>query len=185
MEIKYRTQFGELLEHLGLEGEAAEIGVAEGRNAQVLISSPAITKLYMIDNWGHLEQVGDGGHPQSWHDNNYKEAQERVETWREKSVILKGKSMLMIAKIPEKSLVFVYIDCDHSHAGFTIDLVLAHSKVIKGGVIAGHDVLNPSYGVGRALADWVRLHPEYNMGDVHYTEEDGDNSMVSFWFIKK
>jgi len=184
MEIKYRTQFGELLESLGLEGPACEIGVAEGRNSQVLISSPAITKLYMIDAWTHLEQAGDGGHPQSWHDINYSEAHERVEPWREKAVIMKGLTSEMIKLIPDNSLVLAYIDADHSYEGTYGDLTGVYNKVKKGCIIAGHDYLNHFYGVHRAVETFLAFNG-YSEQDIHVTEEDGDQSMVSFWFIKK
>jgi hypothetical protein len=184
MEIKYRTQFGELLEHFHLYGDAVEVGVAEGRNAQVLISSPAIKKLYLIDNWSHLDQVGDGGHPESWHSNNFKEAQERVQPWKEKAVFLKGMSTEMINHIPNKSLVFGYVDGDHSYNGAYNDLQNLYFKVKTGGIIAGHDYLNMSYGVNNAVRSFIGFH-KYSLTDVHITEEDGDQSMVSFWFIKK
>lgn len=184
MEIKYRTQFPELLAHYHLKGEAVELGVAEGRNAEVLIASPQVEKLYLIDNWSHLEQSGDGGHPQSWHENNFKEAQERVEPFKRKAHFLKGLSSEMIQQIPDESLIFAYIDCDHSYEGFRSDLNAIYKKVKPSGIIAGHDVLNPAYGVGTALKNWVDRNG-YSRFDVRFTEEDGDNSMVSFWFVKK
>src|SRR5580698_10006461 len=101
MEIKYRTQFSELLKHFGLQGDAAEIGVAEGRNAEVLIASPVIEKLYLIDAWQHLDQSGDGGYEEPWHSNNFKEVQERIAPWKEKAVLLKGMSHVMLKEIPD------------------------------------------------------------------------------------
>lgn len=184
MEINFRDEFGILLERLDLKGHAVEIGVAEGRNARVLISQPAITKLYLIDNWSHLEQAGDGGHPQSWHENNYDETLVRIKPWVEKAVVLKGLSGRMLREIPDDSLIFAYIDCDHSYMGFLSDLAGVVIKVKKGGVVAGHDVLNPSYGVGRALKDWCDMNG-YAQNEIHYTVENGDQSMVSFWFVKK
>jgi hypothetical protein len=184
MEIKYRTQFPELLENYHLEGDAVEIGVAEGRNAQVLIASPAIKKLYLIDNWSYLDQVGDGRSPQSWHDNNYKEAQERVEPWKEKAVFLKGMSDEMINKIPNSSLIFGYVDGDHGFKGAYNDLQNLYFKVKTGGIIAGHDYLNMSYGVNNAVRSFI-ANIKYSIYDIHITEEDGDQSMVSFWFFKK
>lgn len=185
MEIKYRTQFGELLEHYGLEGHAVEIGVAEGRNAQVLISSPAITKLYLIDNWSHLNQDGDGGHPQSWHNNNYIETHERVKPWEEKAVFLKGLSSEMIKEIPDDSLIFGYVDGDHSVKGAYDDLERLFKKVKCGGIIGLHDYLNHAYGVNRALKGFLFNLGYYSIEEVHVTEEDGDHSMVSAWFIKR
>lgn len=180
MEIKYRTQFPELLEHLGLKGDAVEVGVAEGRNAAVLISSPQILRLYLIDAWQQLNQQGDGGYDQSWHDNNRKEVHERIATHKDKAVILKGISKDMIKTVPDDSLIFAYIDGDHSFEQCWNDLLNIYPKVKIGGVIALHDYLNPAYGVGRAVHKFWS-DPE----DIHTTEEDGDLAMVSCWFIKK
>jgi hypothetical protein len=186
MEIKYRTQFPELLEHLGLKGDAVECGVAEGRNAQVLIASPNITKLYLIDNWSWLNQAGDGSHPKSWHDNNLKEVYERIEAFKEKAVILKGMSTEMIKQIPDDSLIFAYIDGDHSYDGCYNDLTGIFPKVKVGGIISCHDIKNMEYGVSDALRKCLLWNEkDYWQEDLHYTEEDGDDMMVSVWFIKK
>lgn len=184
MEIKYRSEFGELLGHLGLKGDAVEIGVAEGRNAEVLISSPNITKLYLVDNWSHLNQTGDGGHPQSWHDNNWKETHERVEPFKEKAVFLKGMSHIMIKEITDDSLIFSYIDGDHAFNGCFNDLINIYPKVKTGGVIACHDFLNETYGVNAAVRKFL-WENDYLLSDIHVTEEDGDINMVSCWFVKK
>lgn len=188
MEIQYRTQFGELLNHYGLKGNAVEIGVAEGRHSEVLISQPAITKLYMIDAWQTLNQKGDGAYFQTWHDNNWKESHERVKPFKEKAVFLKGLSKEMIKEIPDDSLIFAYIDGDHSFDGCLSDLIDIYPKVKVGGIIAMHDIKNPNYGVGGAVSYFMLGTEErgrYMYDDLHFTEEDGDISMVSGWFIKK
>jgi hypothetical protein len=184
MEIKYRTQFPELLEHLRLKGDAVEVGCAECRNAKVLISHPAITKLYMIDAWRQLDQSGDGGYEESWHSNNWKECHERVEPWKEKAVFLKGMSHTMIKEIPDDSLIFSYIDGDHSFGGCLSDLLNIYPKVKPGGVIALHDYENLSYGVNKAVRKFL-VENNYRLDDLHTTEEDGDLAMVSCWFVKK
>lgn len=180
MEIKYRTQLGELLNNFGLSGHAVEIGVAEGRNAEVLISQPSITKLYLIDAWTRLNQPGDGGNSQTWHENNFVEAQQRVSKHKDKAVFLKGISTLMIQSIPDDSLVLAYIDGDHTYDGALRDLVAIYPKVKKGGIISGHDYLNPAYGVSRAVSDFV-----FSIGSpmVHVIEED-EMPMAGFWFVK-
>lgn len=184
MEIKYRTQIPELLNYLGLIGPALEIGVAEGRNAEILIASPNITALYLIDSWTKLDQAGDGGHPQTWHENNWMEAHERVLPWTSKAIFLKGMSHQMISRIPDDSLVLSYIDGDHSFGGCFSDLLNVYPKVKTGGVIALHDYENLSYGVNKAVRKFI-LENNYSLDDLHTTEEDGDLSMVSCWFIKK
>lgn len=184
MEIKFRTELGELLTHLGLSGDAVEIGVAEGRNAQVLISQPAITKLYMIDAWQQLPQTGDGGFDQKWHDSNHREALQRTEKFKEKRVVLKGLSSDMIKQIPDESLVLAYIDGWHSYEGCYADLESILPKVKTGGVVSCHDYLNLSYGVNKAVNTFLKL-AGYSPSDIHTTVENGDRSMVSCWFIKK
>lgn len=189
MEIEYRTQFGQLLEYYGLMGNAAEIGVAEGRNASTLIAHPSIAKLYLIDAWTHLNQKGDGHQPQSWHDGNFEEAKRRMRGFEHKAVFLKGMSTEMIKHIPDDSLIFAYVDCDHSKVGCLADLNAIYPKLKQGGILAGHDYLAPQYGVNEAVKEFVILlgkkDPYGVSRDIHQTEEDGDKSMVSFWFVKK
>jgi methyltransferase family protein len=184
MEIKYRTEFGELLKHLGLEGPAVEIGVAEGRNAESIASWSSVTTLYLIDSWTHLNQKGDGFQPQDWHDFNLSETKRRMQPFSNKAIYLRGLSLDMVRAIEDDSLIFAYLDGDHSYNGFTGDLSAIYSKVKSGGVIAGHDYLNPAYGVNSGLHDFIQ-DSQYDEDDIHQTEEDGDESMVSFWFIKK
>jgi hypothetical protein len=184
MEIKYRTEFGGLLNHFGLVGPAAEIGVAECRHSQVLISQPAITKLYMVDAWSRLNQLGDGSNSDEWHSNNWNECHERVEPWKEKAVFLKGMSHTMIKEIPDDSLIFAYIDGDHSFGGCFSDLLNIYPKVKTGGIISLHDAINLSYGVNKALRLLLSQNA-YSYEDVHFTEENGDEAMVSAWFVKK
>lgn len=182
MEIKFRTQLGELLEHLGLKGHAVEIGVAEGRNAEVLIRQKAITKLYLIDSWQHLKQSGDGGYPQKWHDDNYKDVLRRTKIHEVKRTILRGLSSEMVKEMPDDSLILAYVDGDHSYKGCLTDLQAIYPKVKVGGVISCHDYLNLSYGVNDAVRDFCK---EHGITEIHTTEENGDESMVSCWFIKK
>lgn len=185
--IKYRTEIYKLLDHFNLVGHATEIGVAEGKNAEVMASWPQITKLYLIDGWTRLNQAGDGSHPQAWHDNNLKEVRERMAPYP-KAVIMQGLSADMIAQIPDDSLVYAYVDCDHSYEGCLKDLQNIWPKVKVGGLIAGHDVLNPAYGVLDAVQEFlhegviqyddVLVSPSLNV-----IEED-HWSMASFWFRK-
>lgn len=186
MEINFRTQFGELLAHLGLKGDAVEIGIAEGANAAHIISWPQVERLYLIDSWKELLQKGDGGFPQSWHDENFKQAQAVLEPHKEKALWLRGLSIDMIDSIPDNSLIFCYIDCDHSYNGFASDLQKIYKKAKVGAVIAGHDYINEAYGINKAIKHFVfDSDGLYSMGDIHRTQEGGDDSMVSFWFVKK
>ena len=176
--IKYRQDIWRLLEHYQLEGHAVEIGVAEGRNAEVIAAWPQITKLYLIDNWGHLQQAGDGGFAEAWHYKNWRETRERMKRFP-KAEMLKGKSFDMLKHIPDDSLIYAYVDCDHTEAGCLADLHSVWPKMKEGGIIAGHDVLNTSYGVRKAVEHFTgQRNIEWHI------IEDEHPSMASFWFRK-
>jgi hypothetical protein len=185
MQIKYRTELGRLLDHFGLIGPACEIGVAEGRNAEVLVKEPAITELYLIDSWTQLTQKGDGGNKQEWHINNFKEAQERVVGYN-KAVFLRGLSQDMIKTISDDYLILAYVDGDHSLKGALNDLRAIWPKIKSGGILAGHDYLNPDYGVREAVNTFIN-EVRKETGDVllvNLIEED-HFSMTGFWIRKK
>ena len=185
MEIKYRTQLGDLLEHFRLTGEACEIGVAEGRNAEVLSRSKNITKLFLIDSWTQLAQKGDGANRQEWHENNFKEAQERLSE-SGKGVFLRGLSKDMIATLEDESLVLAYVDGDHSFEGCLNDLRAIWPKIKKGGILAGHDYLNPAYGVREAVQVFAKeiLESDTDVLVLNVIEEY-HFSMAGFWIKRK
>lgn len=185
MEIKYRTQLGDLLKHFNLVGEAAEIGVAEGRNAQVLAKSENITKLYLIDSWTQLAQKGDGGSKQEWHENNFKEAQERLKE-SGKGVFLRGLSVDMIATLKDESLVLGYVDADHEYLGALNDLKAIWPKIKSGGILSGHDYLNPAYGVREAVNTFVsQIQQQYGETLLVNVIEEDHFSMAGFYLLKK
>jgi hypothetical protein len=185
-QLNYRTEFCNLLIHNNLVGHSVEIGVAEGRFSEHIISWPNVTKHYMIDAWQTLNQKGDGGFEQNWHDDNLKEALYRTNAFENKRYIYQGKSSDTIPLITDNSLIFAYLDGDHSYKGCLADLKAIYPKVRSGGVISGHDYLSPQYGVNEAVKCFVsESNNKYTMSDIHTTFENGDDSMVSFWFIKK
>jgi hypothetical protein len=179
MFIEYRRQLPELLRLLNLPMVAVECGSAEGRFAVELLNS-GIEKLYLVDAWRQLNQAGDGGFDQSWHDGNYQQMLERTKAFGDKVVILRGLSHEMAEHIPDESLGLVYIDADHSYEGCMRDLESYYNKVVDGGIVAGHDFLNMAYGVNRAAKQFCEeMKIEINV------VPDEHESMASFWFIKQ
>jgi hypothetical protein len=195
-DLKFRSELTQLICDLGLHGSGVEIGVAEGRFSEILIKSPHFDKFYMIDAWQQLNQKGDGHNPQSWHDNNYKEALERTEKYADKRVVLRGLSNEMIKQIPDNSLILAYVDGDHSFQGCLNDLDAIWPKIQVGGVLAGHDILNDSYGVKRAVNVFFReqfvngrptnrcLDSVYAGSEINIIPED-EPVNASFYVIKK
>lgn len=152
--IQHRSQLVGLLRDMELPLVAVEVGVAEGLFSRDLLAD-GMDKLYSVDNWGTLDQTGDGGSPQSWHDKNYEETQERLATFGNKSIILKGISFKVAALIPDNTCGLVYLDGDHSYEGVKKDIQYYWPKLVDGGILAGHDYLNPSYGVRQAVEEFA------------------------------
>lgn len=180
MNIKYRRQLGELCEHFGMLGEAAEVGVAEGNFSKDLLNM-GFTKLYMIDNWATIEGVkGDANFGQEWHDANFEKAKQQVLLFGDKAVILKGLTKEMASQIPDNSLSLVYLDAGHDYTSVWHDLKAYLPKLKVGGIMAGHDYLNTAYGVHDAVNDFLK-----GTGiEINLIPED-KNEDAGFWFIKQ
>lgn len=178
MNIQSRNGLIPFLKTLNAPLIVAEVGVAEGRFTEDLLSE-GIDHLYIIDRWSCVgTQKGDGGFPQEWHDKNFSEMKERISKWKNYTV-LKMDSVDAAASIEDNSLGLVYLDADHSYSGFKRDIETYYNKVCSGGVVAGHDVLNNDYGVGKGLKEFCT---EHNIS-YHIIPENEPNS-ASFYFIK-
>lgn len=178
MEIKHRTQLVELLQFLKLPLYGVEVGVAEGYNSEDLLRA-GMEKLYLVDIWQSIAQSGDASSPQEWHDNNFKAAVQRVFPYGDKVIVLKGFSAEKSKEIPDETLGLVYLDGDHSYNGAMADLTNYYPKLVSGGVMAGHDFLNLSYGVNQAVKDFCK-----EKGLEFHTIPETSDENASFWFQK-
>lgn len=158
--IQYRR---DLWQAIQVEGNAAEIGVAEGRYSLELLSwkdgngRNLFDKVYLVDRWAcNPDQFGDASMPQTWHENNYEEVVQRTRIHGIRPVLLRGDSHRMADLVDDQSLSFLYIDGDHSLEGVTRDLQAWFPKVKPGGLIALHDYENPDYGVKEALQAFAK-----------------------------
>lgn len=186
MKIKHRIQLvTALLPALNLPMKAAEVGVAEGRFSHDLLEA-GLDVLYMVDNWSTIAgQRGDGGFPQNWHDSNFSQAQKATEPWANKRIILEGMSTKMAAAVPDNYLGLVYLDADHSYHGVARDLSAWYPKLVKGGIMAGHDYLNTAYGVWPAVWSFVNGLNAMGAGiTIEIIPEDLNPDNASFYFIK-
>jgi O-methyltransferase len=152
--IQHRSQLPELMLLLKLPMVAVEAGVAEGNFSRDLLNL-GIEKLYSVDAWETLNQRGDGGFDQHWHDMNYILAKEKLSPFGEKSIVLRGRSVEMANHILDNSCGLVYIDCDHSYEGVAADIEMYWPKLVKGGIMAFHDYESTQYGVKRAVGDFA------------------------------
>lgn len=178
MQIQFRQELGDLLNSLPVPKTILELGVAEGWFTKDILKWQ-FDQLYLIDNWGTIVgQTGDGAYPQEWHDNNYSQVLERVNPFADKVTIIKGLTQNVANLVPDNSLGLLYIDACHEYGCVKSDLELYYSKVVSGGIISGHDYMNLSYGVNKAVKEFCAGRFEI------VTIPDEDESMSSFYFIK-
>jgi predicted O-methyltransferase YrrM len=177
MEIKHRTELNKLMPKRKLVG--VEVGVAQGLNANDMLTNWNMKMLYLVDIWKCLPgNVGDAASPQSWHESNLDNVRSLMEKHKGKYKLLRGLSNEVAKDVKNNSLDFVYIDCDHSYEGVKSDLATWFPKLKKGAVMAGHDVLNQAYGVEQAVMEFCKDRFEVFIVPEHKAED------ASFYFIK-
>ena len=126
----------------------AEVGVYEGDNALRLLQKTNTIRIYLIDNYNNDES-------EIW---NY-DIQKAKETAHKKMnkmkytdvVWIEKKSHKCINDIPD-GLDYVYIDASHDYFNVLRDLNLYYTKLRKGGLLMGHDLI--IYDVARAVHDF-------------------------------
>ena len=88
----------------------------------------------------------------------------------------------MAVHIPDKSLDMVYLDAAHYEDGVLADLKVYYPKVKPGGIIAGHDYLNPDYGVKEAVNFFIKYLIKRDISVEIIPENNIEDA--SFYFIK-
>jgi FkbM family methyltransferase len=152
-----------VLNVMGLVGEGAEIGVAEGCFSETLLKYWKGRKLYSIDPWKEFSQqeyrdITNVG--QAEQDARYERALTRLQVFRDRSIVLREKSEDAAARFRDGQLDFVYIDAQHHYEAVKQDLALWLPKIRRGGILAGHDYIDGTlpegeYGVKRAVVEFV------------------------------
>lgn len=172
--VKVRSDLKKIID---LSLPAAEVGVAEGNFSRDILSW-GVPKLYMVDNWATIEGVtGDGAFDNEWHLSNMQSALEKVKEFGEKAVVKRGFSVEMAKEVPDESLGFVHLDACHDYQCVLNDLEAWMPKLVRGGVMSGHD-FNNIYGVKDAVYRFT-----LNKYHVH-TIPDIGIAHAGFWFKK-
>lgn len=142
MEIKVKTIQGvkrPALEHLVGKSNliGAEIGVGRGINANNIMLSLDIDKLYLIDPY---MKYGRGNNVRVTRATRCKnEAHHKLARYEKKIVWIEDTSELSVDKIKNEELDFVYIDGNHFYDQVLKDIILYYPKVKIGGIFGGHN----------------------------------------------
>ena len=126
-----------LLEQLPKHGIVAEVGVLFGDFSQEILERTEPRQLHLIDvrdRWG--QRFSDRGD----------QVQSHI-----------GDSCEMLAKFPDETFDWIYIDADHSYAAVQADAAMAKRKIKRDGWLVFNDymvydgVLDIPYGVAKTV----------------------------------
>lgn len=139
----------------------AEIGVEVGHNAHFILNViPNIKKLYLIDIW---EEMPD----------NHLHVCKMFEKTKNVKILKMASEEAAVAVIEQ--LHFCYIDADHTYGRVKEDIELWYPKMVKGGILGGHDWLSYK-SVRKAVTDWaLKNRYKVNIGMMVHSD----------WWIEK
>jgi len=138
--IRKREDFGKLLYKHTKTGLAAEIGTHRAEFAATLLAHWPEGTLLCVDPWrrdieGYRDPIQGGSDRAA----DFAKAKDRLSSFHDRYVMLRGMSSEVAPLIVEDSLDMVYIDANHNRKYVKEDLELWIPKVRTGGIVAGHD----------------------------------------------
>lgn len=160
LKLKNRSEFGKLLNELGLLGWGIEVGVAYGENAKAILDEWKGEGMNLIDpykQWGKDEYV-DGSRDLNWEGClNY--AKNLLEDHKDRIMWVRETSDDAYQMF-HGGYDFVYIDGNHHQPQIGRDLENYWNLVREGGIFCGHDYYDldtPEYrcDVKSAVDDFV------------------------------
>jgi len=86
-------------------------------------------------------------------------------------VVLRGQSVDVAPLFLLESVDFVLIDGDHTYKGAKADIKAWWPKVVRGGIMCGHDYGKARFGVTKAVKKYVKDYtvPAYSIWETHKT----------------
>lgn len=178
--MKSRIDLAKYFKERGYE-YGAEIGVADGRYAEILCKENPKLRLLAIDPWSPY----DGNwRSQEYQDKAFNKAKERLQPYC--CELLKLTSVEASLQVVDNSLDFVFIDGDHTFDHAMTDIIIWARKVKKGGIVSGHDYCHfTKSGVIEAVNKYCEIHRiELNLIGRNPNNHK-DDQQPCWWFIKK
>jgi hypothetical protein len=130
----------------------AEIGVCLGGNSEGILQNTKVSKLYSVDPYVYNPLSTDGHvlpngrlFEQRDYDAMYEYTKDRLAVFGDRSKFIRETSVEAAYFFPDKALDFIFIDALHTEKDLTDDLEAWTPKIIKGGMVSGHDYNHPSF----------------------------------------
>jgi hypothetical protein len=141
--LAFRGELPVLLARRRLIGCGVEVGVKRGEFSEQLLSRwPG--HLLSVDPWlsGGEDWVNVDNVEQPRHEAFYEETRHRLAGFGERSTIWRMTGAEAAARVPRRSLDFVYLDARHDYESVKQDLACWFDRMRPGGVLAGHDYID-------------------------------------------
>ena len=153
----------------GLVG--CEIGVKDGRHAQLILETLDISKLYLIDTWDSFPTYTKR-YVRSKKGLSFINCKSKLSKWRDKTVFINDFSENAHRLIQDGTLDFVYVDANHENVYVKKDIELYWPKLKAGGLMAGHDYIEKWQGVIDAVTEFFGNNFEIsNTGEKKFNRE--------------
>lgn len=140
-ELKTRYDIGHVLDAMELTGEGVEVGVAFGENAEIILDTCQLSKLWLIDPWDYVPNENPKGYADAIKDwlGCYRYCRDKVDRFGARARMMQFTSVKGAELFKDESLDFVYIDANHMRPYIDNDLKAWWPKVKVGGIFGGHD----------------------------------------------
>ena len=164
-DIKHRDQIIKYIETLN-SPTICEVGTRNGDYFYNALFAENCSAGIMVDVWRNTEDINqnDSDYTQDQLDEQYKKVFKRTMNYANVRII-REFSDKACDFFEDETFDFVYIDADHSYNGCLRDLNCWYPKVKRGGILAGHDFIEPelckrmghitTFGVVQALHDFL------------------------------
>jgi SAM-dependent methyltransferase len=162
--IWHNEQFGEhwfdaqeiyrqMVEHCRPDGKLVEVGCWKGRSTAFLLveafnKSPKI-EVYAVDTWAGSPE--HAGHASIVDGSLYEEFSRNISPVSRQLIALRIASPKAAEFFEDQSLDGVFIDAAHEYDAVSADIVAWKTKLIQGGILAGHDYSSAWPGVISAV----------------------------------
>lgn len=149
MTLRTRNELPNLLNRIGLRGEAAFIGVAEAY-FEIAFMEAWPGKATLIDVWKILNVPGYSGHGEAddaGQEARYQRVLEKARKFGGRCQVMRATSEQAAPTFKDSSLDFCYLDAAHDFDSISADIKLWAPKMKPNSVFAGHDYLSgPVHG---------------------------------------
>jgi predicted O-methyltransferase YrrM len=136
----------------------AEIGSFRGENAESILRTLNVEKIFLIDPYEEYDKYREDGYYYLVKKAENK-AKKRIGSFRKKVNFIKKFSKDAVKNIPKCD--FIYIDGNHDYEYVLEDLNLYSKKLNEKGILAGHDI--QMEGVVNAVLKFLEKNKKYQL----------------------